>query len=85
MARLIIIAICVYLLYIWVIRPLLRYWLPFLVKKAVEKQFEKTHRQNQRPQKPEGSIHVDYIPEKDKKGPNKDDREGEYIDYEEVK
>ena len=85
MGRLIIIAICIYLLYIWVLRPLLRYLLPILVKKAVEKQFEKSHRQNQGPRKPEGTIHVDYIPEKDKKGPTKDDKEGEYIDYEEVK
>jgi hypothetical protein len=85
MGRIIIIAVCIYLLYIWVLKPLLRYLLPILVKKAVEKQFGKFNNQNQRPKKPEGTIHVDYIPEKDKKRPQNKAEEGEYIDYEEVK
>lgn len=38
---------------------------------------------NQRYQKPEGSISIDYVPKKEKKG--NADKLGDFVDYEEVK
>jgi len=40
-------------------------------------------RQQQRPQRPEGSISIDYIPEKEKKGNS--DKLGDFVDFEEIK
>ena len=39
--------------------------------------------QQQRPSKPEGSISIDYMPKKEKKG--NADKLGDFVDYEEVK
>ena len=39
--------------------------------------------QNQRSSKPEGSISIDYMPKKEKKG--NADKLGDFVDYEEVK
>jgi hypothetical protein len=39
--------------------------------------------QNYRSSKPEGSISIDYMPKKEKKG--NADKLGDFVDYEEVK
>lgn len=39
--------------------------------------------QQQRPSKPEGSISIDYMPKKEKKG--NPDKLGDFVDYEEIK
>lgn len=39
--------------------------------------------QQQRPSKPEGSISIDYMPKKEKKG--NADKLGDFVDYEEIK
>ena len=66
------------------IRMIIRLLLPFLFQKVVNKarqQSNPSHRQNDR--KPEGSIHVDYIPPHKESIPT--DKAGDFIDYEEVK
>lgn len=39
--------------------------------------------QQQHPSKPEGSMSIDYMPKKEKKGNT--DKLGDFVDYEEVK
>jgi hypothetical protein len=82
--RLIFIILCIYLAFKWVIGPLIRMLLQSYLKKVVEKQGGQFRDQHQKQKKPDGSIHVDYVPKSPKKA-NKGDSEGEYIDYEEVK
>jgi hypothetical protein len=81
--RLILIIFCTYLAFKWVIGPIVRMLLQNYLKKVVEKQAGQ-FRQEQQSKKPDGSIHVDYVPNNPKK-PHFDDSKGEYIDYEEVK
>jgi hypothetical protein len=81
--RVILFILCTYLIFKWVIGPILRVLLQSYLKKVVEKQAGQ-FRQQQASKKAEGTIHVDYVPKNSKK-PTIDDREGEYIDYEEVK
>ena len=43
---------------------------------------------NQEPQKPTGSVSIDYIPpkgDKKKKSDGPTDKDGDYVDYEEIK
>ncbi|MFL5730849.1 MAG: DUF4834 family protein [Cytophagaceae bacterium] len=75
--------ISIYLIIKWVVGPILRILLQNYLKSVVEKQAGQ-FRQQQAPKKPEGSIHVDYVPKNTKK-PHSGDSDGEYIDYEEVK
>jgi hypothetical protein len=80
--RLILIILSIYLVFKWVIGPLLRMLLQSYLRKVVEKQTGQFKQEQRR--KPDGSIHVDYIPKSPKKS-SSDDSEGEYIDYEEIK
>lgn len=82
--RLILIFIAIYMAVKYIIRPLLRVFLQRTIQKAVEREMGRMNNSG-RPQRKEGSIHVDYIP-KDEKRPNGGSgNKGEYIDYEEVK
>jgi hypothetical protein len=54
------------------------------LRKVVERQTGQFKQEEQQRKKPDGSIHVDYIPKSPKKSSNADS-EGEYIDYEEIK
>ena len=75
------------ILVIWVIRVLIRLIFPVVLKKAFSNMQSKTRanekQQNYQSAKPEGSISIDYIPKKDKKG--NADKLGDFVDYEEVK
>jgi Domain of unknown function (DUF4834) len=83
--RLILIALCVYVAFKWIIGPFLRILLQNYLKNMVEKQGGQfREQQQQQKKKTDGSIHVDYIPKNPAKHKS-DDSEGEYIDYEEVK
>jgi hypothetical protein len=82
--RLIFIIFCIYLAFKWVIGPIIRMILQSYLKKVVEKQSGQFREQEQQRKKPDGSIHVDYVPKSPKKATNEDPG-GEYIDYEEVK
>lgn len=68
--------------YKFIIKPFLRIFLYQLVEKELEK-FRKGS--NQGPRRPEGSIHVDYIPPENRTKERKNDNDGEYVDYEEVR
>ena len=69
---------------------LARIFLPFLFKKAVHKMKEKMSQQQQayqqtnNPEKPEGTLSVDFVPPTPKKKP-KLDQAGDFVDYEDVK
>lgn len=84
--KFLIIAICV----LYIIRMLARIFLPFLFKKAVHKMKEKMSQQQQayqqtnNPEKPEGTLSVDFVPPTPKKKP-KLDQAGDFVDYEDVK
>ena len=84
--KFLIIAICV----LYIIRVLARIFLPFLFKKAVHKMKEKMSQQQQayqqtnNPEKPEGTLSVDFVPPTPKKKP-KLDQAGDFVDYEDVK
>lgn len=87
MIKFIVVSILIYLAFKYVIAPILRIVLQHLVKKAVQNQFGQFKNQphQKEPSRQEGSIRVDYIPDKEKNKPKKEDDIGEYIDYEEVK
>jgi hypothetical protein len=85
MIKFLLIALCIYLIIKWVVGPLLRIILQNYLKGVMEKHGGHQHHQRTTThKKPDGSIHVDYIP-KTPKVDKKNDQEGEYIDYEEVK
>ena len=69
---------------------LARIFLPFLFKKAVHKMKEKmsqqqqAYQQNNNPEKPEGTLSVDFVPPPPKKKP-KLDQAGDFVDYEDLK
>ncbi len=53
---------------------------------ARQRNFGPEYRRQKYRQPTNGNVHIDYIPEEDKKGTApKDFRGGEYVDYEEVK
>jgi hypothetical protein len=87
--RLLLIVLVIYLGFRFVLKPLLRILLQYMVKKVVDNTMEDFKRQGNRaaqPKRPEGTIFVDYVPDgKSKSKPPKDKDEGEFVDYEEVK
>ncbi|MES2651621.1 MAG: DUF4834 family protein [Bacteroidota bacterium] len=70
---------------LWVIRLLIRLIFPVMLKNVVGNMQEQAANasQQQRPSKPEGSISIDYMPKKEKKG--NADKLGDFVDYEEIK
>lgn len=69
---------------LWVIRLLIRLIFPAVIRNVFNNMQNQGGSQQQRSAKPEGSISIDYMPEKDKKRGNPD-KLGEFVDYEEVK
>ncbi|MEJ5994869.1 DUF4834 family protein [Pedobacter sp. Du54] len=70
---------------LWIIRVLIRLLFPIMLKNmfgTMQQQATNTG-QPQRPSKPEGSISIDYMPKKEKKG--NADKLGDFVDYEEIK
>lgn len=72
---------------LWVIRVLVRMIFPAVIKNVFSNIQSQTAGNNQQQQyqnrKPEGSISIDYMPKKEKKG--NADKLGEFVDFEEVK
>lgn len=70
---------------LWVIRLLIRLIFPVMLKNmfGTMQQQAANAGQPQRPSKPEGSISIDYMPKKEKKG--NADKLGDFVDYEEIK
>jgi hypothetical protein len=70
---------------LWVIRVISRLLLPLLFQQVVNKARQQSGQSQQyQNRKPEGSIHVDYIPPHHK-DPVPSDKAGDFIDYEEIK
>jgi hypothetical protein len=81
LARTILILLVIYFLF----KVIARVILPMLVKNFVEKKSrEFQERFNQQPPKPEGEITIETKDKKKSKN-KKDDDEGKYVDYEEIK
>ena len=76
--RFLIISICT----LYIIRSLARIFLPMLFQGMV-KRATQSARPQQRPNRPEGKINLDYIPPSKKS--SIPDSEGDFVDYEEVK
>ena len=71
------------ILVIYIIRSLVRIFLPMIFQSVVNKAQQQNQQQQYRSQKPpEGKIKVDYIPNTKSQVP---DSEGDFIDYEEIK
>lgn len=85
--KFLLITICV----LWLIKMLVRFLLPILFQKMVNKAQEQVHRQSRpRPDqgrtynRPTGKINIDYIPPKDKEA-RAADKAGDFIEFEEIK
>ncbi|GGH17202.1 DUF4834 domain-containing protein [Mucilaginibacter phyllosphaerae] len=77
--RFLIITICS----LYIIRALVRLFLPMLFNSVINKAQEQARQQNNYQQpKPDGRVRVDYKPEAKSAVP---DSEGEFVDYEEIK
>lgn len=80
--RFLIISLCA----LYIIRSLVRIFLPMLFQGLVNKaqqQYQQQQQQQYQQQRPTGAVKVDYVPPAQKK--TVPDSEGEFIDYEEVK
>lgn len=73
------------ILILWVIRLLIRLIFPVMLKNIFGNMQQQAANasQQQRPSKPEGSISIDYMPKKEKRG--NPDKLGDFVDYEEIK
>ncbi|WP_343531068.1 DUF4834 family protein [Pedobacter sp.] len=69
---------------LWVIRLLVRMIFPAVIRNAFGNMQNQAQQQQQRPRRPEGTISIDYMPQKEKKKGNAD-KLGDFVDYEEVK
>jgi hypothetical protein len=69
---------------LWLIRVVVRMLIPVLFQQLVSKSRQQANSQGQSNRRPEGSIHVDYIPPHAKE-PALSDKAGDFIDYEEIK
>jgi hypothetical protein len=83
--RFVLIALCIYLIFKWVVGPLLRIILQNYLKGMMEKHGRTQPQQRSQPKKSDGSIHIDYVPKNSPKVDKNNDSQGEYIDYEEIK
>ncbi|RZK43773.1 MAG: DUF4834 family protein [Pedobacter sp.] len=70
---------------LWIIRLLVRLIFPVVIKNAFNNMQQQASgaSQQQSSSKPEGSISIDFMPKKEKKG--NADKLGDFVDYEEVK
>lgn len=77
--------ILISIILIWVFRVLIRMIFPAVLRNAFSNVQNQANANQQRPSntRPEGSISIDYMPKKEKKG--NADKLGDFVDYEEVK
>jgi len=70
---------------LWVIRLLIRLIFPVMLKNAFGNMQQQATANPQQPRstKPEGSISIEYMPEKEKRG--NADKLGDFVEYEEIK
>jgi hypothetical protein len=67
----------------WIIRGLLRLIFPVIIKSVFSNLQNQAAKSQPHHHKPDGSISIDYMPKKEKKG--NADKLGDFVDYEEVK
>ncbi len=74
-----------FILILWLLRIIGQLLLPLLFKRIIKKAQEQAFgAQNQtKASRPEGSIHIDHVPPKNKA--RKKDEAGEFVDFEEIK
>ncbi|MFD0793147.1 DUF4834 family protein [Mucilaginibacter litoreus] len=78
--RFLIISICA----LYIIRSLVRIFLPMLFQNVVNKAQEQARQQqNYQQRQPDGKVRIDHMPEPKKN--SVPDTEGEFVDYEEIK
>jgi len=76
--------IVVSFLVLYIIRIILRLVFPMVLKSLFSKVQQQAQNQSRpAPEKPEGSISIDYVPPTAKTG--KTDKLGDFVDYEEIK
>ena len=78
--------ILISIILIWVFRVLIRMIFPAVLRNAfsnVQNQATANQQQRSSSSRPEGSISIDYMPKKEKKG--NADKLGDFVEYEEVK
>ncbi len=69
---------------LWVIKVLVRLIFPAAIRNAFSNMQNPNAENNyQRQRRPEGSISIDFVPQKRKKGNS--DKLGEFVEYEDVK
>ena len=74
------------ILILWIIRVLLRLVFPLVLRNIfgkMQQQQAGANTQQQKSNKPEGSISIDYVPPQPKQG--NADKLGDFVEYEEVK
>jgi hypothetical protein len=74
-----------FILVVWTLRILVQLLLPVLFKRLIKKAQQQAQQAYSQPKqnRQEGSIHIDHMPPKRKKG--KADAAGEFVDFEEIK
>lgn len=74
--------IIIFILIFWAIRILLRFVFPLILRELFGTAQQQSNGQSRR-SRPEGTISIDYIPKKERKGNT--DKLGDFVDYEEIK
>jgi len=79
--------IMITIMVLWLIRMIIRLVFPLLLRNIFGKMQQQANHggghSRPQPQKPEGSISIDYMPPQPK--PGNPDKMGDFVDYEEVK
>lgn len=77
-------AVIIFFLLRWLLKPFLKIAVVYSAKKMAEN-MQKQQYQQQRPRYPEGSIHVDHIPGSGESKKTSGGKDGDYVDFEEIK
>ncbi|MBC7450628.1 MAG: DUF4834 family protein [Cytophagales bacterium] len=77
-------AIVVFFLLRWLLKPFLKVAVMYSAKKMVEN-MQKQQTQQPKPKYPEGSIHVDHVPSSKEAKNVSGNKDGDYVDFEEIK
>lgn len=74
-----------FILAVWTLRVLVQLLLPILFKRLIKKAQQQAQQAYGQPKqtRQEGSIHIDHMPPKSKKGQT--DAAGEFVEFEEIK
>ena len=76
--------IFILVLIFWLVGKIIKFLLKAFLAQKIQ-QMQNQQQNSQQPKYPEGSIHVDAVPNTPKSKKSKDDIGGDYVDYEVVK